>query len=80
MSTDDAETLRRFREEQNLPFALVPDPPATIARAYRARWPVLGLARRVTYLIGPDRKVRFAVRSERDVKAHPRRVLEAAPA
>ena len=78
VSTDDAATLQRFHEEQGLPFPLVSDAAGAITRAYRVRWPILGRARRVTYLIGPDRKIRLAFRSERDVRAHPERVLQEA--
>ena len=80
MSTDDAETLQRFRDEYDLPFALASDRDGAIARAYRVRWPIVGLARRVTYLVGRDRTIRVAFASERDFKAHPQRVLEAAQA
>ena len=78
MSTDDAATLSRFHQEEALPYPLVSDAAGEITRAYRVRWPILGLARRVTYLIGPDRKVRLAFHGERDVKAHPDRVLQEA--
>ena len=78
MSTDDAARLERFREEHGLPYALVSDASGEITRAYRVRWPIIGLARRVTYLIGPDRKVQLAFHSERDFKAHPERVLQEA--
>ena len=78
ISTDSPETLDRFRRERELPFALVSDASGTIARAYGARWPILGLARRATFLVGRDRKVRLAFRSERDFTAHPDRVLREA--
>jgi thioredoxin-dependent peroxiredoxin len=78
ISTDGPETLDRFRRERELPFALVSDASGKIARAYGARWPILGLARRVTYLVGRDRRVRLAFRSERDFTAHPERVLREA--
>jgi peroxiredoxin len=48
----------------------VGDPEGRILRAYEVRWPVLGLARRVTYVIGRDRRVRDAFHSERDPEAH----------
>ena len=80
ISRDPPETLDRFRREHVLPFPLVSDASGQIARAYRARWPLVGLARRVTYLVGRDRKVRLAFHSERDVKAHPDRVLQEAAA
>jgi peroxiredoxin len=78
VSTDDPGQLQRFHAEQDLPYPLVSDASGEITRAYRARWPIVGLARRVTYLIGPDRKIRLAFRSERDVRAHPERVLQEA--
>jgi peroxiredoxin Q/BCP len=78
ISTDSAEVLDRFRAERELPFPLVADASGRIASAYGARWPIIGRARRVTYLVGRDRKVRLAFHSERDVTAHPDRVLEAA--
>jgi peroxiredoxin len=78
VSTDDPATLQRFHQEQDLPYPLVSDAAGEIARAYRARWPIVRLARRVTYLIGRDRKVRLAFRSERNVRAHPERVLQEA--
>ena len=78
VSTDDPATLQRFHDEQDLPYPLVSDAGGEITRAYRARWPILGLARRVTYLVGPDRTIRLAFRSERNVRAHPERVLQEA--
>jgi peroxiredoxin len=76
VSTDAPATLQRFHQEQDLPYPLVSDAGGSITRAYRVRWPIVGLARRVTYLIGPDRKIRLAFRSERDARAHPARVLQ----
>jgi thioredoxin-dependent peroxiredoxin len=78
VSTDDPATLQRFHQEQDLPYPLVSDAAGQITRAYRARWPIVGLARRVTYLVGPDRTIRLAFRSERNVRSHPERVLQEA--
>ena len=78
VSTDSEETLARFRAENELPFVLVSDRGGRIARAYRASWPLIGMARRVTYLVGRDRRVRMAFHSERNVRAHPARVLQEA--
>jgi peroxiredoxin len=47
-----------------------------LARAYRARWPVAGRVRRTTYVIGPDRKVRDAYRSELRPRSHVERACE----
>jgi peroxiredoxin len=55
----------------------VGDPEGAITKAYRVRWPVFGKARRVTYVIGPNRKVRIAFHSEFDAEAHVARACEA---
>ena len=78
ISTDPQDVLDRFRAERKLPFALVADPAARIAGDYGARWPILKVARRVTYLVGRDRRIALAFRSERQVAAHAAKVLEAA--
>lgn len=71
-------TAERFRASLDLPFPLVGDPRGQITRAYGVRWPLVGLARRVSFLIGRDRKVLSALHSERDVEAHARWALEQA--
>ena len=70
VSADKPETSARFCQELELPYPMVGDAAGAILRAYGVRWPVVGLARRVTYVIGRDRKVRLAYRSERDVEGH----------
>jgi peroxiredoxin Q/BCP len=77
VSTDAPETAERFGRELDLPFPLVGDPGGAIARAYRARWPLVGWARRVTYVIGPDRRIREAFHSETAVLEHAARASEA---
>lgn len=77
ISQDPQETNDRFRKSLGLPYPLVGDPEGAILRAYRVRWPVVGLAQRVTYLVGQNRKVRLAFHSEFKVDAH---VLEACQA
>ncbi len=77
VSTDRQSTNDRFQKELCLPFAVVGDEGGAIASAYGARWPVIGLARRITYLVGRNRKVLLAFESQFDVKAHAARVQEA---
>ena len=50
MSGDSQEKNDTFREKLDLPFPLVGDPEGTILRAYEVRWPLIGLAKRVTYV------------------------------
>lgn len=46
------------------------DPEGKILCAYRVRWPLVGLAQRVTYVIGRDKKIRGAHHSELDAGSH----------
>lgn len=48
------------------------DPEGKILSGYGVRWPLLGFARRVTYVIGPDRRVRQVIQAERDAEKHVR--------
>ena len=70
VSGSTPETNERFRKSLDLPFPLVGDPEGTVLRAYRVRWPIIGLAKRVTYVIGRDRKILRAYRNERSMTAH----------
>lgn len=62
VSVDSARAQRSFVERCRLPFPLVADTDRAIARAYGVlgRW---GVARRVTFLVGPDGTVLETVRS-----------------
>ena len=52
------------------------DPDGTILRAYRARWPLIGLAQRVTYVIARDRTIEHAFRNEKSMTDHAARACE----
>ena len=77
VSRDPQETSDRFRDSLGLPFPLVGDPDERILRAYKVRWPILGLARRVTYLVAKNRAVRLAFHSEFNIGAHVSKTCEA---
>ncbi len=70
VSADAQETSDRFREALELPFPVVGDQSGRILRAYKVRWPLIGLARRVTYVVGRDRKIRSAYESQHKVDDH----------
>lgn len=76
VSGDSREKNDRFQESLGLPFVLVGDPEGKILRAYKVRWPLIGLAQRVTYVIGSDKKVEMAFRSETDMTAHAAQACE----
>lgn len=57
VSTQDNNSHRAFAEKYKLPFALLPDEKGEIAAKYKV--PVVdGKARRITYLIGKDGKIK----------------------
>lgn len=77
VSTDPQEKVERFRRELALPFPMVGDPEGAIVRAYEVRWPVVGWARRVTYVVGSDRRVIVAYHSELHMDEHAARACGA---
>jgi len=70
ISTDDMPTQCKFSGEVRTPFPLVPDPDKTICRAYDVLRPILRVARRITYVIGPDLKVAAVFQHEFMVRRH----------
>jgi peroxiredoxin len=70
VSTDDNETQCRFASSLRAPFPLIGDSNKVISRAYDVLWPLLGVARRVTYVVAPDRKILASFRHEIQVKKH----------
>ncbi len=56
ISTDDEETLRRFKQETGAPFELLSDPGGKVARQYTGLMPIPGidLAKRSNVVIGQD--------------------------
>jgi peroxiredoxin len=76
VSTDDLVTQCSFAESLRAPFPMVGDRDQSISRAFDVLWPMIGIARRVTYVIGPDRVVLAVFRHELFVKEHKNDVLK----
>jgi peroxiredoxin len=70
VSADDQATLDRFRAALELPYPLVGDSEKRILKAFGVRIPVLGLARRVTFVIGKDRRIESVHESAFDPESH----------
>ncbi|MGH9389604.1 MAG: peroxiredoxin [Vicinamibacteria bacterium] len=69
VSTQDRESHRRFAQRHGLNFRLVADPDKRIARAFGALG-FLGLAKRVSFLVDGDGRIRDAYRSEISPTSH----------
>jgi len=75
VSADTRESHRAFAGKYHLPFSLLADPDRTMIKAYGVRMPVLGWAKRVTFLIDRQGIVRKVIRDAR-TRDHDRQVLE----
>ncbi len=78
VSQDTQAASDRFRESLGLPYPLVGDPQGRILRDYGVRWPFVGRAQRVTYLVGRNHRVRLAFHSELNAEAHVQKACGAA--
>jgi peroxiredoxin len=70
VSADDQAQSDRFRAALELPYPLVGDPGKKILRDYGVRVPVLGLARRVTFVVDKDRRIASVHESAFDPESH----------
>jgi thioredoxin-dependent peroxiredoxin len=73
ISVQGESSHRAFRDKYHLPFDLIADPDKRITQTYHALGP-LGVAKRVTYIIGPDGTIAAAYRTL-DPKSHSREAL-----
>ena len=73
VSVQDEASHREFREKYKLSFDLLADPDRRITTGYRAI-ALHGLAKRVTYVIGPDGRILAAYRRF-DPKSHSKEAL-----
>lgn len=62
VSVQDEASHREFRAKENLNFPLIADTDKAITRAYRAL-SFIGVAKRVTYVIGPEGTILLALNS-----------------
>lgn len=76
VSADDAVSHKAFAAKFSLPFSLLADPERKIIDAYGVRMPVLGIAKRVTFLIDREGMVR-RVFTEVQTASHDRQLLDA---
>lgn len=61
ISTDDVDTLKRFKEKLGAPFPLLSDPGGKVAKQYAGLMPVVGLASRANVVLGKDGVVKEIV-------------------
>jgi len=57
ISTDDLETMKKWKAELKAPFSMIPDPDAKIVALYDVKMPVVGYSNRYTFVVGQDGKI-----------------------
>jgi thioredoxin-dependent peroxiredoxin len=58
VSADKVPALAKFHKHHKLNFDLLSDPKTEVIEAYGVKIPVLGIAKRWTFIIDPDLKIR----------------------
>ncbi len=69
VSGDSVQSHARFGEQHGVPFSLLADPDHRIIKAYGATW-LFGRIRRVSYVIGTDRRILGAFQHELSAAKH----------
>ena len=75
VSADDEKSHADFARKYELPFPLLADPDKKIIKAYGVKMPLIGIAKRVTFLIDKLGVIRHIV-TEVNTKSHEAQVLE----
>jgi peroxiredoxin len=78
ISNDNIETIAKFSVQECAgKFSVAADPESKVISAYDAKFPLVGKAQRVSYLIGKDGKIAFVFSSLSDPEGHIENTLKA---
>lgn len=78
ISNDNLETIKMFSVQECAgKFKVAADPDSTVIRAYDAKFPLVGKAQRVSYLIGKNNRIHFSYSSLFDPDSHIDQLLRA---
>ncbi len=61
ISTDDVATLKRFKDENQLPYPLLSDGGGKVAKQYGGTVPLVGMANRATFVLDRDGTVKDVI-------------------
>ncbi len=80
ISTDPLDAQCRFAEWAGVPFPLVADTERCVSKLFGVLWPVVGVAKRVTFVADSESIIRHVFHHELLVDCHVRDVREAVEA
>jgi len=75
ISQDTIASHHKFKEENRLPFELLSDPKGIVAKSFKATVPIIGMNRRVTYLLDGDRTVKAVYENMFTADQHVREMI-----
>lgn len=70
VSRDDVETHLKFKAKHDLPFELLADTKGDVTKAFKATLPLVGMSKRITYLLDQNQKVVAVFEKLFGAKAH----------
>ena len=76
ISQDSIASHHKFKKENKLPFELLSDPKGKVAKLYKATIPVIGMNRRITYLIDKDLKIKAIYENMFTADQHVKEMIE----
>jgi alkyl hydroperoxide reductase subunit AhpC len=78
VSNDNIETISKFSVQECAgKFSVAADPDSKVISTYNVKFPMVGKAQRVSYLIGKDGKIAFVFSSLTDTEGHIENTLKA---
>jgi peroxiredoxin len=70
ISTDDEKTQCEFAASTRAPFPIIPDADHKLSKAYDVLWPVMNIARRITFIVLPDMQIDSVFHHELQISRH----------
>ena len=70
ISRDSIEKHHKFKKKHNLPFELLADLSGEVAHLYKALMPIIGITKRITYLLDKEHKIAAFYDSQFSYSAH----------
>lgn len=76
ISRDSLTSHEAFKKEHKLPFHLLSDKQGKVVKAYKVHIPIVGMSKRVTYLLDKNHKIVEIVKDMFDADLHIRKMTE----
>ncbi|WKV13915.1 peroxiredoxin [Marivirga harenae] len=76
ISQDSIASHHKFKKENKLPFELLSDPKGKVAKLYKATIPVIGMNRRITYLLDKDMIIKAVYENMFTADQHVKQMIE----